>query len=152
MIQSQILWTNIIRIVQQTVRRITNKILGVKGLRDQSIFIIGRGAMRSEDYGCVTIKSTWSPTDALCYPSDPPLLVVTYWSPFVLAENHVIPPEKSSDHPSPHCQTGVSPWKWKWNINTSLHPYKPIIFILSICFVQRLTHVWVESLWKPKYH
>ena len=43
MIQSQILRTKIIRIVQQTVRRITNKILGVKGLRDQSIFIIGRG-------------------------------------------------------------------------------------------------------------
>ena len=43
MIQSQILRTKIIRIVQQTVRRITNKILEVKGLRDQSIFIIGRG-------------------------------------------------------------------------------------------------------------
>ena len=32
LIQYQILQTNIIRIVWQTVRRITNKILGVKGL------------------------------------------------------------------------------------------------------------------------
>ena len=34
MIQCQILQTNIIRTTQQTVRRITNEILGVKGLRN----------------------------------------------------------------------------------------------------------------------
>ena len=33
LIQLQILRTKIIRIVQQSVRRITNKILGLKGLR-----------------------------------------------------------------------------------------------------------------------
>ena len=35
MIQYQILKTNITRTVLQTVRRITNEILGVKGLRDR---------------------------------------------------------------------------------------------------------------------
>ena len=31
LVQNQILWTNIIRIVEQKVRRTTNKIFGVKG-------------------------------------------------------------------------------------------------------------------------
>ena len=33
LIQYQILWTNIRTIVRQTVRRITNEIVGVKGLK-----------------------------------------------------------------------------------------------------------------------
>ena len=37
MIQYQILQIDIIRIVCQTVRRITNEILGVEGLKDQSL-------------------------------------------------------------------------------------------------------------------
>ena len=38
LIQNQILQTQIIRIVWQTVRRITNEILGVKGLRRVQLF------------------------------------------------------------------------------------------------------------------
>ena len=40
LIQYQILQTNITRTVWQTVRRITNKILGVKGLRLRSLKIV----------------------------------------------------------------------------------------------------------------
>ena len=39
MIKYEILQIDIIRIVCQTVRRITNEILGVKGLNDQSLSI-----------------------------------------------------------------------------------------------------------------
>ena len=38
LIQNQILQTQIIRIVWQTVRRITNEILGVQGLRRVQLF------------------------------------------------------------------------------------------------------------------
>ena len=38
LIQNQILKTQIVRIVRQTVRRITNEILGVQGLRRVQLF------------------------------------------------------------------------------------------------------------------
>ena len=41
MIQYQILRTNIIRIVSQTVRRITNEILDVKGLTCEEAVVFG---------------------------------------------------------------------------------------------------------------
>ena len=37
MIQFQILWTNILRIVRQTVQRITKEIFGGKGLRESEL-------------------------------------------------------------------------------------------------------------------
>ena len=37
MIQFQILWTNILRIVHQTVQRITKEIFGGKGLRESEL-------------------------------------------------------------------------------------------------------------------
>ena len=43
MIKYEILQVDTIRIVCQTVRRITNEILGVKGLNDQSLSIIWGG-------------------------------------------------------------------------------------------------------------
>ena len=47
MIKYEILQIDIIRIVCQTVRRITNEILGVKGLNDQSLSINVNAVPRS---------------------------------------------------------------------------------------------------------
>ena len=50
MIQYQILWTNIIRIVQQIARRITNLILGVKGLLRPNCTLLSSITIISEPY------------------------------------------------------------------------------------------------------
>ena len=58
MVQYQIPQTNVTRTVWQTVRRITNEILGVKGLSQQSCLV----AHPAEAYlGFCSMKSTFPP-------------------------------------------------------------------------------------------
>ena len=69
MIQYQILQIDIMRILYQTVKRITDEILGVKGLRDWSVVIRvgGKGAV---DFFVAT-------TQPLC---DPPLKYIGFFN------------------------------------------------------------------------
>ena len=59
MIQFQILWTNILRIVHQTVQRITKEIFGVKGLRESELkeareCFLGK---KTQEYDWIVINS-----------------------------------------------------------------------------------------------